>query len=68
MRQKLSDKLDALEDLIPLLNDPFTGEAILDQIDKMRNDLPKIKSRQRIREARIKFKMLVYFADSAFCN
>ena len=30
MRQTLSDKLDALEDLIPLLNNSFTGEAILD--------------------------------------
>ena len=68
LRQKLSDKLDALEDLIPLLNDIFTGDAILHQIHKMRNDLPKVKSKQRLREARIKFKMLVYFADSAFMN
>jgi hypothetical protein len=68
MRQKLSDKLDALEDLVPLLNNLFTGEAILHQIHKMRNDLPKMKSRRRLREARIKVKMLVYFADSAFMN
>ena len=68
MRQKLSDKLDALEDLIPLLNNSFTGEAILDQIHKLQTQLPKLHTKQQLREARIKFKMLVYFADSAFCN
>ncbi len=35
MRRKLSDNLDALEDLVPWLNGHSTREAILIQIQKL---------------------------------
>jgi hypothetical protein len=68
MRRKLKEKLDLLEDLVPLLNGHSIREAILAQIQKLKEQLPKLNSKQRMREARIKFKMLVYFADSAFLD
>jgi hypothetical protein len=68
MRQKLSDDLDTLEDLVPFLNDLFTTQELLKQIETMRKELPTLKSKQQFLERRASFKMLTRFADSAFLS